>query len=281
MLIKKYTWFKTGGIVKNFLKPKNIEDLKNFLLNNSEKFLILGAGSNILISDEGFNGTIIRSQLFLKKIFFVSPLIIYVEAGILDNYLSIFAANHSIANFEFLYTIPGTIGGAIRMNAGCFGREIKDILISVTCLNEYGKEVTLTKEECGFTYRNSKIPKNFIILNCLLQGELGEKQKIFNYMKFLEEEKEKNQPIGIPSLGSVFKNPLPFFAWKLIDEIGFRGFQYKSVMISSKHTNFIVHNPNYNIENILSNDFIFLTKLVQEKVLEKFSISLELEVQII
>lgn len=282
--LKKYTWFKTGGEAKNIIKIRNIFELKNFLKKNyetnKEKYLVIGAGSNILFSDEGFNGTIIRTQL-LRNITLINKDTIEVEAGVTDLNLAKFAAENNIRGFEFLSTIPGTIGGGIFMNAGCLGREIKDILVSVKCINEKGEEIILTNEECKFNYRHSNIPKNYIIVSGIFKGDFQENisSELLNIIEEMFIKKNNNQPLGIPSVGSVFKNPTPFHAWELIHKSGFRGYKHKTVMMSEKHTNFIIHNPDY--EEAKTQDFIELTNIIKEKVFKEQNIQLELEVQII
>jgi UDP-N-acetylmuramate dehydrogenase len=277
--IQKYTWFKTGGKAKEILQIYSIEELQNFLKNNKEKYYILGAGSNVIMSDEGFNGVIIRTQSFLRKIQLLDPYTIEVQAGVSDLTCANFAANNNISGLEFLCTIPGTIGGAIKMNAGCFKKEVKDILVNVTCLTNKGEIVVLNNQDCHFAYRYSSIPENWIIISGIFQGNQGDSNIIIEYMDKMFEIKNSTQPIGVPSVGSVFKNPPNTQAWVLIDLAGFRGFKHKSVMVSDKHTNFILHNPDY--INIKSQDFIELTEIIKEKVLKDFNILLSLEVQII
>lgn len=277
--LKKYTWFKTGGRANQILKVNSIEDLQSFLSDNQEPYYVLGAASNVMMDDRGFNGTIIRTT-FLRRIKKLNECYIEAEAGISDLNLSNFAAKNHITGFEFLCSIPGTVGGAIRMNAGCFGKEIKDLVVSVKCLKEKGDIIDLNKEECGFVYRGSAIPKNWIVVSAIFKGDRGCEEQIFADMNKMFLEKEKSQPIGVPSVGSVFKNPLPRSAWQVVDEAGFRGYKYKSVMVSEKHTNFIVHNPEYEGE-VSSKDFLELVELIKSQVLEKLGILLVLEVKVI
>lgn len=279
-LIGKYTWFKTGGPAKALLKFKSIEELQAFLQENKEKYLVLGAGSNLIVNDLGFDGYIIRTQHFLRKITLMDNNIIEVEAGVSDLNLAQFAANNNIQGFEFLCTIPGTVGGAIRMNAGCLGKEVKHILLEVTCLNERGQIVTLTNEACNFKYRCSSINEKWIIIKGRFQGQLGVKSDILHTMNTMFHQKDVTQPIGIPSVGSVFKNPPGTFAWKVIDKAQFRGYRHKSVMVSFKHTNFIIHNDRYEGQ-VKSEDFVELTEIIKEKVRREQNIPLELEVKVV
>jgi UDP-N-acetylmuramate dehydrogenase len=279
--LKAHTWFKTGGEAKKIIKIKNENELKEFLKNNEEKYLVIGAGSNILIDDKGFNGTIIKTQ-FLRKINLLNKDTIYVEAGVTDFNLAKFAADNNIRGFEFLSTIPGTIGGGIFMNAGCLGREIKDILVSVKVINKKGEEIILTNEECGFSYRHTNLLKEYIIISGVFKGvyEENSSQELLTTIDNMFEKKNISQPLGIPSVGSVFKNPYPLHAWEVIDKSGFRGYKHKSVMMSEKHTNFIIHNPDYT-EETKTEDFLELVNIIKKKVFEEQGVVLNLEVQII
>jgi UDP-N-acetylmuramate dehydrogenase len=279
--LKKYTWFKSGGEAKNILKVSSIGELQEFLKFNKEKYMVLGSGSNVIMNDEGYDGTIIRTQ-YLRKLQLLDEKTIYGEAGVTDINLANFAANNNICGFEFLCSIPGTIGGAIRMNAGCLNRETKDILVSASCLTDKGELITLSNSECGFSYRHSNIAENWIIVGGTFRGEFikDSKEILMKTMEEMFRKKDESQPIGIPSVGSVFKNPLPHSAWFLIDQAGFRGYKHKSVMVSDKHTNFIIHNPEH-MGEVKSQDFVELTQMIKEKVFEKTLIHLELEAKII
>lgn len=279
--LKDHTWFKTGGEAHKIIKIKNINELKEFLKNNKNKYLVIGAGSNILIDDKGFNGTVIKTQ-FLRKITLLDNNTIEAEAGVTDFNLAKFAAENNIKGFEFLSTIPGTIGGGIFMNAGCLGREIQHILVSVKSINNKGEEIILTNEKCGFSYRHSNIPKDYIIVSGIFKGIFQENssEELLNIIEGMFARKNQCQPIGIPSVGSVFKNPDNFHAWELIDKSGFRGYKHKSVMMSEKHTNFIIHNLDYKGEP-QTKDFLELVNIITKKVLIDSGIHLELEVQII
>jgi UDP-N-acetylmuramate dehydrogenase len=283
-LLKNHTWFKTGGIANSIVKIKDIEELKTIIKNhyiNKKKYFVLGAGSNVLMDDKGFNGTIIKTQL-LRKIKLIDKDIIEAESGVIDLNLANFASQNNIEGLEFLSTIPGTIGGAIVMNAGCLGKEVKDILISCKCINEKGEEVIFNRHEINFQYRNSYIPSNYVVVSGIFKGTFieGSSQKLKNSINEMFQIKEKNQPIGIASVGSVFKNPLPLHAWEVVNKSNFRGYKYKSVMVSEKHTNFIVHNPDYN-EEIQTKHFVELTNIITQKVLKEQNIQLELEVKIV
>jgi UDP-N-acetylmuramate dehydrogenase len=283
-LLKNHTWFKTGGAANSIAKIKNIEELKNLMKDhyiNNKKYFILGAGSNVLMDDKGFNGTVIKTQ-FLRKIKLLDKDLIEADAGVTDYNLANFASENNIEGFEFLSTIPGTIGGGIFMNAGCLGREIKDIFVSCKCINEKGEEIILNKNQIDFQYRYSSIPTNYIIVSGIFKGNYvkDSSTKLKEIINNMFQIKETNQPIGIPSVGSVFKNPLPFQAWEVVSKSNFRGYKYNSVMVSEKHTNFIVHNPYYNGE-IKTEDFIQLTNIIKKKVLEEQNIKLELEVKFV
>lgn len=280
--IASYTWFKTGGPVKAIFKPTSIALLQDFLKKNKDPYLVIGAGSNIMVSDKGFDGTLILTNR-LRKIEYKEDNLIYAEAGVLDLNLANYAANINLTGLEFLTTIPGTVGGAIRMNAGCNGSSVMDCLIEAICLTEKGELITLKNVECGFAYRHSTIPKKWIIVGGVFKGQAGPGvQKIKDLMEEMFVIRGKKQPIGIPSVGSVFKNPLPHSAWELIDKAGLRGYRHGTVMVSQLHSNFIVHNDlNSEEETIKSSDFLELVEIIKKAVWQMHQIQLETEVVII
>ena len=207
--LKKKNWFNIGGKSKVFYKSKNLRELVNFLkkLQNSEKIFILGAGSNTLISDNLFDGVVIKLNKNFNNISLLKEDIIIAGSAVLDKSLSDFALNNSISGFEFLSCIPGTVGGGIRMNAGCFDKEFKDILLSVQAIDKSGNIITIPSKDIKFEYRESDLSDDLIFLSASFKGVKSNKIKIKDKMNKLKIEKETNQPSKIKTSGSTFKNP--------------------------------------------------------------------------
>ena len=196
--LKKKTWFNIGGKSKVFYKAENLKDLVIFLkkLNNKEKIFILGAGSNTLVNDNLFDGVVIKLSKNFNNISLLDHEIIVAGSAVLDKSLSDFAMNNSVSGFEFLSCIPGTIGGGIRMNAGCFGKEFKDILLSVQAIDKLGNVKTILSKDIKFEYRNNDLSDDLIFLSASFRGAKGEYKKISDEINKLKIEKEKNQPIN-------------------------------------------------------------------------------------
>ena len=194
--LKKKNWFNIGGKTKIFYKANNLNELAIFLkkLDNKEKIFILGAGSNTLISDNLFNGVVIKLGKNFNNISLLGEDIIIAGSSVLDKSLSEFAMNNSLSGFEFLSCIPGTIGGGIKMNAGCFGNEFKDILLSVQAIDKAGNIKTILSKDIKFEYRNNNLPDDLIFLSASFKGTKGSSTQINDKMNKLKIEKEKNQP---------------------------------------------------------------------------------------
>ena len=221
--LKKKNWFNIGGKTKIYYKAKNLKDLIRFLkiIKNEQKFFILGGGSNTLISDKTFDGVVIKLSNDFNNISFLSEDIIIAGSAVSDKLLSEFAMENSLGGFEFLSCIPGTVGGGIKMNAGCFDREFKDILISVQVINKSGQVITIPAKEINFKYRDSGLSNDLIFLSASFKGFKKESNAIMNEMIKLKEKKEKAQPTKIKTSGSTFKNPLGQSdkkVWQLIKE---------------------------------------------------------------
>jgi UDP-N-acetylmuramate dehydrogenase len=268
--LKKKTWFNIGGKAKVFFRPNELKDLIKFLkiLNNKEKIHVIGAGSNTLISGKNFNRlSILNSNVIISG------------AAVYDKKLSEFAAKNGLSGFEFLYCIPGTVGGAINMNAGCFKREIKDILISVQALDKNGNILTITEKDIKFEYRSNNLSEDLIFLSASFRGlKMNPKQIKENMMKF-KNKKDLNQPTKIKTSGSTFKNPVNKTtkkAWELIKECVPDNIKFGDASISSKHSNFFVNNGNATF-----NDMKKLIDFVSLEVLKKTGIQLEKEIKII
>ena len=277
--LSKYNWFNLGGPARIFFKPGSQTDLKNFLqeYNNQEKNIyILGAGSNTLFRDSGFDGIIIK----LGKNFSYTKLLndnkIEVGAATLDKAVSDFALENSIAGFEFLSCIPGSIGGAIMMNSGCYGYEISKNFLSLNALNFRGELKSFSKDEIKFFYRGSNLPRDLIILNVILQGEPGNKVEIDNKKKMLINQKKESQPSRIKTCGSTFKNPEKQKAWEIIKSSNCSNFSFGGASISKKHSNFFLNNG-----KATSADIEALIEKVRNEVFKKTGINLELEIKIV
>lgn len=277
----KHTSFKIGGPADVFIKVDNIEELKETLdlsKQNQIPLTIIGNGSNLLVTDKGIRG--ITAKLNLKDIEIKNEnnkQIIKVEAGVPVGLLAQKLLKEEITGFEELSGIPGTIGGAVIMNAGAHGKELKDILKKVTAMDYNGNIHEFTNEECLFSYRNSRFQKEkYIILQATLELEKGNsteiKGKMDEYMQFRKEK----QPIEYPNAGSTFKRGEDFVTAKLIDEAGLKGYKVGGAQVSEKHAGFIV-----NVDNATAKDVIELTDYIKEKIEEKFGKKINLEIQII
>ena len=277
----KHTSFKIGGPADVFIKVDNIEELKETLdlsKKNQIPLTIIGNGSNLLVTDKGIRE--ITAKLNLKDIEIKNEnnkQIIKVEAGVPVGLLAQKLLKEEITGFEELSGIPGTIGGAVIMNAGAHGKELKDILKKVTAMDYNGNIHEFTNEECLFSYRNSRFQKEkYIILQATLELEKGNsteiKEKMDEYMQFRKEK----QPIEYPNAGSTFKRGEDFVTAKLIDEAGLKGYKIGGAQVSEKHAGFIV-----NVDNATAKDVIELTDYIKEKIEEKFDKKINLEIQII
>ena len=276
--LSKYSWFNLGGPAKIFFKPESIKQLKDFLkyINNSLKIICLGAGSNTLIRDGGFNGVVIKLSPKFSYIKKIKEDVLEVGAGTLDKTLSRYASEKSIANFEFLSCIPGTIGGTIRMNSGCYGNDISKILISVKALDFKGNIIEIKRDEIKFVYRGTNLSEDLIFLSAKLCVKKGNKILIDEKIKKYLKEKKESQPNQIKTCGSTFKNPKNKSAWELIKDSNCNLVSFGKASISKKHSNFFVNEGGASSEDIEK-----LIKFVRQKVFEKHDIKLDLELKII
>ena len=279
--LKKKTWFNIGGKAKVFFKANELKDLVKFLkiLNNKEKIYVIGAGSNTLITDEIFDGVVIKLGKNFKRLSILNSDVIISGTGVNDKRLSEFAADNGLGGLEFLYCIPGTVGGAINMNAGCFGKEIKDVLISVQALDKRGNIVTISKKNIKFEYRKNNLPEDLIFLSASFKSLKMNPKKIKENMINFKNRKDLNQPSKIKTSGSTFKNPIDKTtkkAWELIRESVPDNIKFGDASISSKHSNFFVNNGNATF-----NDMKKLIDFVSSEVLKKTGIQLEKEIKII
>ncbi len=279
--LKKKNWFNIGGKSKIFFKADGLKELISFLkiMNNQEKIFILGAGSNTLISDDLFDGIVIKLGKNFNNISLLNKDIIIAGTGVLDKFLSEFAKKNNLSGLEFLSCIPGTVGGGIRMNAGCFGREFKDILLSIQVIDKLGNVSTIKRKDINFEYRNSNLPENLIFLSASFKGIISKASIIQNKINELKLKKENNQPTKIKTSGSTFKNPIfqtKKKVWELIKESVPLDKNFGDACISQKHCNFFINKGNASFED-MSN----LIEFVSKKVLEKTGISLEKEIKIL
>jgi len=279
--LKKKNWFNIGGKSKIFYKADNLKELVNFLkkLNNKEKIFVLGAGSNTLILDNFFDGVVIKLGKNFNNITLMGEDIIIAGSAVLDKSLSEFAMTNNLSGFEFLLGIPGTIGGGIRMNAGCFGREFRDILISIQAIDKVGNVITIPSEKIKFEYRKNDLSEDLIFLSASFKGNKSKANVINDEMIRLKKEKEKNQPTRIKTSGSTFKNPISQTkkkVWQLIKESVPLDQKFGDACISEKHCNFFV-----NKGNATSDDMIKLIDFVAENVFKKTGVILEKEIKIL
>ncbi len=276
--LSKHSWFSLGGPAKVVFRPKTLNELSIFLKNIREfdKIRVLGVGSNTLIRDGGFNGIIIKLGKSFSHLSLFNDNTIVAGASALDKNVSNFALENSLTGFEFLSCIPGTIGGGIRMNSGCYGEDISKILISVQVMDLDGKIKVIYSSDIKFSYRECNLEDNLIFISATFRGKKDNKLNIQKKVHNLIEQKKRDQPSKIKTCGSTFKNPENNKAWKLIKDSGCAGMSIGDAHISKKHCNFFV-----NKGNAKSSDLEKLIYKVRSEVLDKTGINLELELQII
>ena len=279
--LKKSNWFNIGGKTKIYFKPDNLPDLILFLkrFGNKEKIYILGAGSNTLITDNTFNGAVIKLGRNFSNISILPNNVIVAGSACLDKKLSDFALVNEIGNFEFLACIPGSVGGGLKMNAGCFNKEFKDILISIQAIDKEGRVLTIPVKEIFFEYRNNDLSDNLIFLSASFKGKKKDKDKIKKEIFELKKRKDSSQPTMIKTSGSTFKNPINQSdkkVWQLIKESVPLDTSFGDACISDKHCNFFV-----NKNKATFDDMNKLINFVQDTVKKKTGIILEKEIKIL
>lgn len=277
--MSKHTSFRIGGPADFFVQPANEEELWNALhLARQEKvpFFIVGNGSNLLVSDEGFRGMILHTGGMLKDIF-VEGDVIYAQAGALLSTVAKTALEHGLAGMEFAAGIPGTLGGAVCMNAGAYGGEMKDILLDAEVLTQEGERLVLPVEELNLSYRHSVIfEKNYVVLAAHIRLSRGDTAEIKNRMNELAGARRDKQPLEYPSAGSTFKRPEGYFAGKLIQDAGLKGYTVGGAQVSEKHSGFVINRGGATAEEVR-----FLIRQVQQKVRSQFGVELEPEVRML
>ena len=279
--LSNYSWFNLGGNAEFFFKPKDKTELLEFFKEakkNEIKTTFLGAGSNTLFRDNGVKGAVIKLGKNFSFTRLIGKDIIEVGAGTLDRKVADFAKENNLTNLEFLSCIPGSIGGAIIMNSGCYNQDISQILISIRVIDKKKcKEIEIKKEDINFVYRGNNLSEDLIIISAKLKGSLDKKEKIEKKQSELVKRKKLSQPSQIKTCGSTFKNiSKEKKAWMLIKEAGCENYEEGDAVISKKHCNFFINKgkaKSLDIENLI--------KKVKSKVYEKTKINLELEIKIV
>ena len=276
--LSKYSWFNLGGPATIVFKPNSLNELSIFLKNivGFDKIKVLGAGSNTLIRDGGFNGIIIKLGKSFSHLSLFDKNTIIAGASALDRNVSNFALKNLLSGFEFLSCIPGTIGGGIRMNSGCYGEDISKILLSVQAMDLSGKMRVIYSPDIKFSYRDCNLDSKLIFVSATFRGKKDNKINIQRKINNLVKKKKRDQPSQIKTCGSTFKNPENGKAWQFIKDSGCAGMNVGDAYISQKHCNFFV-----NKRKARSKDLENLINKVRNKVLEKTGTKLELELQII
>ena len=276
-LMSRHTTFRVGGPADFFVTPKAKEEVRDVIRICKEAgmpYYIIGNGSNLLVSDAGYRGVIVQIYKEMNEVKVEGDLV-KAQAGALLSGIAAKALGAELSGFEFASGIPGTIGGACVMNAGAYGGEMKDVLESVTVLTGEGKIIELGRNELELGYRTSVIAKKgYIVLGAVLKLERGDGEKIKTYMDELKEKRVTKQPLEYPSAGSTFKRPEGYFAGKLIEDAGLRGFQVGGAQVSEKHCGFVI-----NRDYATAADIMELMRQVQIRVKENSGVDLEPEVK--
>ncbi len=291
--LSKTNWLRVGGNAQYLFRPENTQDLSDFLrqLPAEIPVTVLGVGSNVIVRDGGVDGVVIKLGRGFTNVechgSWVTcheknqpmtndqrPMTISVGAGMLDINVSLLAAENAIGGLEFLSGIPGTIGGAVRMNAGAYGRDISQVLVEAEIVKRNGDIRRLSNAEIGFVYRNSNLPGGAIVTSVILRGEPGDSNDIAVKIEEISRKREETQPIRTRTGGSTFKNPPGHKAWELIDKAGCRGLARGDAQVSTMHCNFLINNG-----NATAADLEGLGEEVIKRVFEKTGIMLEWEIK--
>ena len=279
-LLSNHTTFRIGGAAKYFAVPKNEEEIMeavDFAIVKDLPYYILGKGSNVLFADEGYPGVIIEIGAGMEKVERTGDTGIRAQAGVSLSALAAFAAREGLSGLAFAGGIPGTLGGAVTMNAGAYGGEMKNVIVSAKVMDEEGAVQELSCEELQLGYRTSIVQKKqFVVLEAEFLLKPGTTEEIQNTMKELNAKRREKQPLEYPSAGSTFKRPEGYFAGKLIEDAGLRGYRVGDAQVSEKHCGFVVNRGKATCAEVLQ-----LIKDVQKEVKEQFGVQLEPEVRII
>lgn len=279
-LLSNHTTFRIGGAAKYFAVPKNEEEIMeavDFAIVKDLPYYILGKGSNVLFADEGYPGVIIEIGAGMERVERTGDTGIRAQAGVSLSALAAFAAREGLSGLEFAGGIPGTLGGAVTMNAGAYGGEMKNVIVSAKVMDEEGAVQELSCEELQLGYRTSIVQKKqFVVLEAEFLLKPGTTEEIQNTMKELNAKRREKQPLEYPSAGSTFKRPEGYFAGKLIEDAGLRGYRVGDAQVSEKHCGFVVNRGKATCAEVLQ-----LIGDVQKTVKEQFGVQLEPEVRII
>lgn len=275
--MSRHTTFRIGGPADYFVMPRSTNEIKDTIAlckKAGVPYYILGNGSNLLVGDKGYRGVVIQIYKNLNEIR-TEGNIIYAQAGALLSKVAAEALSHSLKGFEFASGIPGTLGGAVMMNAGAYGGEMKQVLKSATVLTQDGEVKTLSLEELKLGYRTSIVAeKGYVVLEAVISLEKGDAEAIRTYMEELKEKRVTKQPLEYPSAGSTFKRPEGYFAGKLIEDAGLRGFRVGNAQVSEKHCGFVINRGGATAAEVVS-----LMEQVADKVEESAGVRLEPEVK--
>lgn len=277
--MKNHTSFRVGGVADVLVRPKTEEEIINlikYLKENSTPYFVMGNGSNLLVKDGGIRGVVIKISKDFGE-FKIKDNKVFVSAGCMLAVIGKAALKEGLTGFEFASGIPGTIGGALTMNAGAYGKEMKDIVKEVKVIDENGDIKILSNEEMEFSYRKSILnKKSYVVLSAVLELEKGNIEDIKITMNDITKKRVTTQPLNMPSAGSTFKRPEGYFAAKLIEDAGLKGLSLRGAQVSDKHSGFIINNGDATAKDLLN-----LMYIVKNIVKSKFDIQLEEEVKII
>lgn len=270
-----FIWFRTGGPAELLIGPDSIEALADFLagLNPATPVLPVGVGSNLIVRDGGVPGVVVRLPRAMRKVS-IDKGRVRAGAGAMGITVASAARDAGIAGLEFLRGIPGTVGGAVKMNAGAYGRDVSDILVEATIVTRQGDIERWPLGRLGYTYRHSDVPEGAVVVEAVFEGAPGDKVVIGAEMDRIAAEREASQPLRSRTGGSTFKNPPGDKAWRLIDAAGCRGLQRGGAQVSEKHCNFLL-----NLGGASSADIEALGEEVRERVMAEFGVMLEWEIQ--
>tara|TARA_B100000886_G_C20406472_1_gene485040 strand:+ start:307 stop:1215 length:909 start_codon:yes stop_codon:yes gene_type:complete len=279
--IKKLNWLNIGGKTKVFFKPKKLKELKDFLqlYSNRGKLFVLGSGSNVLFKDNIYNGVIIKLSNNFSSLSKLNNNTIIAGSSCQQRKLSEFAMENNISGFEYMSCIPGSVGGGLKMNSGCFGFEFKDNLISLQCIDTQGNIKVIPSSKINFSYRKIELDDNLIFLSATFKGKTNDREKIQLKIEKMINKKNNAQPSKIKTGGSTFTNPIDQTnkkAWELIKVSVPKNTSFGDAYISEKHCNFFI-----NKKNATFNEMITLINFVKKKVKDKTGIKLNLEIKII
>lgn len=278
--LKNHTTFRIGGAARYYAVPENADEIKETIQFAKEKnlpYLTIGRGSNILFPDDGYPGVVIEIGSGMEKIEILEKGRVRAQAGVALSTLASIVARQSLTGFEFAGGIPGTLGGAVTMNAGAYGGEIKDCIETATVMNDAGEIRVLSKEELELGYRSSVIQKKgYLVLEAVFCFDEGDRETILARMRELNAKRREKQPLEFASAGSTFKRPEGYFAGKLIEDSGLKGYRIGDAQVSEKHCGFVINRGNATAAEVLR-----VIEDVQKKVYETFGVRLEPEVKVI